>query len=236
MSEVLQRDQDNPWPYWLPYVSFMVIVAAAGLVPASLELWSLSLRVIVPLGFLLLFASLGRYPELRTSPGRGRHYAVDVLIGLAGAVIWMTPYVVFAGLSRPHEPRFDPDHFADSLSWLALALRFTGFGLVTPFMEELFLRSWLQRYADAFDRSTGFRDIPIGQYSLRSLLVVLLWFTLAHQSWEWPVAVPWLLMTQLWFYHRRRLLSLVIVHAATNAAIFITVMVFGDRFSLWYFL
>ena len=48
---------------------------------------------------------------------------------------------------------------------------------MTPFVEELFVRGWLARYADVFDRSDDFRDVPIGRYSLRSFATVVIFFT-----------------------------------------------------------
>jgi hypothetical protein len=55
--------------------------------------------------------------------------------------------------------------------------------------------------------------------------------------WEWPVAVLWVVGTQLWFYHRRHLGSLVVVHAASNLGIFVAVLL-AARWGreLWYFL
>ena len=50
------------------------------------------------------------------------------------------------------------------------------------------------------------------------------------------VAALWIVGTQLWFYRRRHLGALVMVHAASNLAIFVAVLVAaaGGR-DLWYF-
>jgi hypothetical protein len=49
--------------------------------------------------------------------------------------------------------------------------------------------------------------------------------------------VLWIVGTQLWFYHRRHLGSVVVVHATSNFAIFVAVLL-ADRagLDLWYFL
>ena len=51
------------------------------------------------------------------------------------------------------------------------------------------------------------------------------------------MAVLWVIGTQLWFYRRRHLGSLVAVHAASNLAIFVAVVLAArSGFDLWYFL
>ncbi len=115
---------------------------------------------------------------------------------------------------------------------------------MTPFVEEIFVRGWLARYADVFDRPGDFRDVPIGRYSLRSFLVVMIFFTSSHMTWEWPVAIVWIVLTQLWFYRRRNLLSMVLVHATSNFSIFVFVLLAngklgdgsGGSLGLWFFL
>ena len=122
-------------------------------------------------------------------------------------------------------------------------MRAVGYGIVTPFMEELFIRSWLIRYVDVCDKRDDFRDIPIGRFRWRSFAVVVVWFTFTHVSWEWPVAVAWIVLTQLWFYHRRQLASMVIVHASSNLSILAFVVAFsgalhdgqGLPIDLWFF-
>jgi membrane protease YdiL (CAAX protease family) len=86
------------------------------------------------------------------------------------------------------------------------------------------VRGWLARYADVFDGPEDFRDVPIARYSFRSFATVVIFFTLSHLRWEWPVAVVWIVLTQIWFYRRRHLLPLVLVHAASNLSIFVFVL------------
>ncbi len=122
-------------------------------------------------------------------------------------------------------------------------MRGVGYGLVTPFMEELFVRSWLIRYIDVFDKPDDFRDVPVGQFSWRSFIVVVLFFTGSHVPWEWPVAVPWVVGTLLWLYYRKNVMSLVIAHAGSNLGILVFVLLQdgkwldseGNPLSLWFF-
>ena len=68
-------------------------------------------------------------------------------------------------------------------------------------------------------------------------------FTIGHVPWEWWVAVPWVALTNLWFYRRGNLWALVLVHAVTNATILLVAIYGGGLFfdaagreiSLWFF-
>jgi hypothetical protein len=151
--------------------------------------------------------------------------------------------VLFPSLC-PDEPGFDPEQLGASSAWLTLSIRAIGFAVVTPFIEELFVRSWLLRYIDVFETRKDFRKIPIALFSWRSFLVVTAYFVFSHQSWEWSVMLAWTLLTMAWFYHRKHLAPLVLVHAVTNGAILAFVVFFDGHFTgadgqplgLWFFL
>lgn len=239
-----QQKDYGAWPYWLPYLAFFCMIGVSAYVPDSATSYVFLAKAAVPLGLLLYFGIRRCYPELRIDAVSVSGITLDVLVGIAGAALWMTPYAFFDSFASLVPPDIQGSQIGASSEWSALSLRLIGFGLVTPLMEELFVRSWLQRTADVFDKATNFREVPIARFSTRSFVLVLLWFTLSHQSWEWPVAVVWLIMTQFWFYHRRNLLSLVIVHAITNITIF-SMVIFADAtlrdaagrpISLWFFL
>lgn len=223
---------------------FLVLVEIGGRVPSTLKPLLAVASVAVPLALLLWHAHRTGYPELRGLRWTARDLALDVGIGVLGAALWVAPYLWIAAARPGPDVAFDPQHLGASREWLALSLRAIGFGLVTPFVEELFVRSWLTRYADVFDRPDDFRDVPIARYSLRSFATVVIFFTLSHATWEWPVAVVWIVLTQLWFYRRGHLLPLVLVHAVSNLSIFLFVLIAdgrlkdagGSPLSLWFFL
>jgi hypothetical protein len=214
------------------------------------------LSVAVPAGLLLGYLARGSYPELRSYPDRAAGCAQDVAVGVLGAAVWMAPYVLLLRLApegwaalpgwlRPGDADpFDAGILGPGLAWLALAIRGLGYAGVTPFVEELFVRGWLGRFAEVYDRPVDFRDVPIGRYHPRSFALVALFFTLSHVTWEWPVAALWIAGTQLWFYHRRHLMALVVVHAASNLSILLAVPLLSGRLTaadgtpidLWFFL
>ena len=220
----------------------MLVVEIGRRLPEGFESYLLPLQVAAPLGFVLFYYSRGHYPELRRYPFGAAGVALDFGVGIAGAALWMAPYLCFARL-RPDDPGFDPNQWGASFASLALIVRGIGYGLVTPFMEELFVRSWLIRYIDVYNKAEDFRDVPIGRFRGQSFLVVVVYFTFSHIPWEWPVAIVWVVLTTLWLYYRKDLMSMVIVHAGSNLGILAFVMLQsgkwldeeGKPLSLWFF-
>jgi hypothetical protein len=202
----------------------------------------LPLKVLAPLLVLVFFYRRGHYAELRGYPFGASGVALDFAVGIVGGAIWMAPYLWFESM-RPEEPGFDPNLWGASLVGLTLVIRGIGYGLVTPFMEELFVRSWLIRYVDVARAGGDFRDVPLARFSWPSFLIVTVWFTFSHVQWEWPVALIWVVLTTLWFYHRKHLMSLVAVHAGSNLGILVFVILQsgkwldaeGNPLSLWFF-
>ena len=245
------------WPYLLPLFSFLILGEIAAKFPEGWRAGFLPVKVAVPAGLFLWYWSRGEYPELRTGylkrPGE---VALDFTVGLAGAALWMAPFLLAMRFDPPlwhvlpeflqPDPAegFDPDQLGAGLAGLTLGLRCIGYGMVTPFVEEIFVRSWLSRFAVVFDDPKGdFRDVPIAHYTPRSLLVVTIFFTISHVPWEWIVAIPWILLTQAWFYRRKSLPALVAVHAGSNLGIFAFVLLMTGRIpgangpmSLWFFI
>ena len=243
-----------PWvPYLVPYGAFLLIqeIQARPIGRDSLVLWVL--RVAVPLGLFLHYLRRGAFPELRrfrpTLPG----LASDVLVGLLVTLIWVAPYVL-GWLPGPEPARaFDPGQLGPGLRELVLGLRLVGFAAVTPFVEELFVRSFLARASElasfsglrlVIDERRDWREIPLGVFSLWSFAVTVLYFALSHTSWEWPVAAATGVIYNLWLMRRREIGALVLTHAVTNASLFALVVLGsghlpgpgGAPLVLWYFL
>ena len=125
---------------------------------------------------------------------------------------------------------------------MILVLRLFGYALVTPLFEELFIRSFVMRMADAWE-VTDFRALPIARYTARSMLVTVIVFTSTHVFWEYWVCVPWLVFSNLWFYYRKSLSAVILLHGVTNAALLALAIWGGELFrnadgtffSFWFF-
>jgi CAAX prenyl protease-like protein len=230
------------WAYLLPLIVFMLIIELGSKLPEACGPYLFPLKVLAPLLVLVFYYRRGHYPELRGYSFGASGVALDFAVGIAGGAIWMAPYLWIESM-RPEEAGFDPNLWGASWAGLALLVRGIGYGLVTPFMEELFVRSWLIRYVDVVRTGGDFRDVPIAQFRWPSFLVITVWFTVSHMPWEWPVAVVWVVLTTLWLYHRKHLMSLVVVHAGSNLGILAFVMfqsgkwldAEGNPLSLWFF-
>lgn len=231
------------WPYLLPYAGFLLAVEVARRMPEATAGLMLVVKPAVPLVLLAYFFARGAYPELRAGRLDALRTPLDVLLGVALALLWMAPYVWIPAL-RPDAPEpFDARLLGPGLESVALGVRLFGYAIVTPLFEELFIRSFVMRYAEVFAERGDFRTVPLAHYSLRSFVATTVIFTMGHVPWEWWVAVPWVVITNLWFYWRRDLLSVIVVHGVTNATILILAIVAGggpsdgsgQGLSLWFF-
>lgn len=243
------------WPYLLPYIGFLLAVEVAnrvgdlegtGALPLGIGLAMLAFKPAVPVGLIAWFWHRGAYPELEGALSRlggARGVASDVAVGLALTVLWAGPYVLWPGLRPEDASGFDAGVWGESARGWALALRMAGYALVTPLFEELFIRSFVMRYADVYGTPFDFRDQPLARFTQRSFLVTIVVFTMGHVPWEWWVAVPWVALTNVWFYRRRNLAAIMIVHGVTNAALLLLAFFAegwftdadGTPISLWFF-
>jgi CAAX prenyl protease-like protein len=232
------------WPYLLPYLGFMAVIEVGRRLPEEWAPLLLVLKPGVPGALMVYFWLGGAYPELRAIRSGVGALALDVMVGLLLAVLWMAPYIALPWLRPEAGDAFDPEQLGESMVSVVLALRMLGYGLVTPFFEELFIRNFAMRYSEVFRSRGDFRDIPLAHFGWTSFIATTVIFTLGHLPWEYWVAVPWVVLTNLWFYYRKDLYAVILVHATTNASMLVFVAwasgwLFqgenGGGLSLWFF-
>lgn len=224
------------WPYILPYAAFVLVAQFAGRFPDGWWLPLLWIKPLVPAALIAFFYSRGMYPELRGFAAFAKGAPLDIAVGIASGLLWMAPYLfapaalgnalgaidTFLGTPWPDTASgFDAAQAGAEFASLALVLRGFGYVLVTPLFEELFIRSFVMRFADVYDSRRDFRDVPIARYTVRSFWIVTLFFTFGHVLWEWWVAVPWVMASSFWFYRRGHIGAVILLHAAANATILI---------------
>ncbi len=233
------------WPYVGPYVAFLLLSELGARLPDAAAPFVLALKPAIVLGLVLWFRGQGSYPEWRNPSVRMTPVGLlqDVAVGLALTAVWVAPFLLFPDLKPEPGGEFDPGMAGTVWIPLILALRLFGYALVTPIFEELFIRSFVMRVAEVWESERDFRDEAIARYSLKSLAITTVVFCLGHVPWEWWVCVPWIVLSSLWFYHRRSLTALMLVHGVTNAAL-LGLAVFGEGwlsdvrgapFSFWFF-
>lgn len=240
-----ERDGHGWWPYVVPYVAFLLMSEVGSRLPDVADPFVLFGKPLATLALIVWFWSGGAYPECR---GRFARIGLvggvqDVVVGLALTVVWVAPFLYFPGLRPEPGGEFDPAMAGSDLVGLILGARLLGYALVTPIFEELFIRSFVMRIAAVWNTDLDFRDQPIARYTARGMIATTLIFTLGHVPWEWWVCVPWVALSNLWFFHRKRLAAVMLVHAVTNAAL-LALAIWGggliqnpdgSAFSFWFF-
>lgn len=243
-EEAAAHEGHGWWPYVVPYVAFMLVGMLGGRLPEGAAPWLLVVKPSIVLALVVWFRMRGAYPEWRGEGGRiGLLGGLqDIAVGLALTVVWILPYWLFPGLRPEPGGEFDPAMAGEQWIGLILLLRLLGYALVTPIFEELFIRSFVMRIADVYDKA-DFRDQPLARYTLHSMIVTTVIFTLGHVPWEYWVCVPWIMLSSLWFYHRKSLSAIMLVHGVTNASL-LALAVFaegwlqnadGTPFTFWFF-
>jgi CAAX prenyl protease-like protein len=238
-----RRGEHGFWPYLAPYSSFLLLAEVGRRLPEVTAGPMLFVKPLVPLLLIVWFWRGGSYAELRTGRPSLVWTLADAGVGVALCLLWMAPYVLFDSLRPDPEEAFDPTILGAELVWLTLAVRMFGYAIVTPLFEEIFIRSWAMRFFAVWWDRGDFRNVPIAHFTLGSFVATIIVFTLGHVPWEWWVAVPWVALTNLWFYYRRNLLALIVVHGVTNASLLLFAIYGGGLFhtsdgeplSLWFF-
>jgi CAAX prenyl protease-like protein len=171
-----------------------------------------------------LAAALG---SLRGWLGRPAWWPPLVGLGLA------FPWIVLAGLQREagfggslgERSGFNPFEESGYGFWLAsafLAVRFAGLVVVTPIVEELFLRGFLMRAVVQED----FQKVPFGLLTFASAAACAVYAVVSHPA-EAVAAVGWFSIVSGIAAATRRPIDPILAHAATNLVIGIYVVVTG---------
>lgn len=220
-------------PYALPYLAFLLVLEAARVLPAAWAGVLLALQVALPGLLLLGYGLQGAYPELRGPCAGPRAWLRDAALGLAIAGLWTAPYLWLDGMPEPPaEGAFDPRVLGASHALLAWVVRGLGFAVVTPFVEELFVRSLLWRWIAA-GREGDLRHVPVGARSRRAAVGTTLLFAAAHMPWEWPVALPTGALFAAWLWWLRDLRACVRAHAMANAALLLLAWARPETFAVF---
>jgi len=137
---------EGAWLYLLPFILYVLAGDAAGIIPGIPPDQRIYLGYIFRTAVvgLVLFKIRTRYPELSKI-----HRTIDPSALALGLVI----FIVWVGLEgrypAPFSPEvhYDPTIFSGPLMWLLILIRLVGSVMVAPVIEELFMRSFLIRYA-----------------------------------------------------------------------------------------
>lgn len=187
----LPQVDSQPSPTWYPIAYAARVAIVAGLAWWYRETWK----------------------DLRPVPGLAG-FALAIASGLLVTALWVGLDGHYPGLPLGgHRASFDPTRISPGWRMAFYTVRLAGLVLLVPLIEELFWRSFLNRWLIDPD----FRRVPIGRVTLISAAVTSVLFALAHPEW-----LPAVLTGLLWAWLLRQTGSLtacVISHVVANLAL-----------------
>ncbi len=231
----LRTNRELALAYLAPYLAY---VGASGL-QASLGRTPAYLLAGLAAGALWLwFRTLQR--PLRGPRSPALSVVVGSAVGLLGTALWVA---LLAPFVAPSTGSGD----ADRWPLAARIVRMASATLVVPLVEEPLMRSfvlglalqwqrtraegWLARLDHVLDRQS-IRELEPGACSLGAALVSSCVFALGHAPHEWAAALGYGGLMCTLYVGRRDLLSCIIAHAVSNAALALWVLHSG-RFEFW---
>ncbi|MEA1908162.1 MAG: CAAX prenyl protease-related protein [Euryarchaeota archaeon] len=210
---------DGAWKYVFPFAIYLVTGDLTRAILPGFEEYHIyityCLRTIA-VGYILI-----RYRSLYTELTRWRLDGTSVIIGVLIFILWTGLEGLYPVFSST-DPPYDPTIFDTTASGFLILARFAGSVLVAPFIEELFCRSFLMRYAvDA-----RWQDVPIGAYTLGSFVIVTLFFGFSH--FRWLPGILTAVLLNLLLYRTKNLSSCVAAHATANLLLLVYVVYTGE--------
>lgn len=213
----------------LPFAVFMAFVIVSSLLPQPIadgDGWDTRLVYVVRTAAVavLLLVFWRHYEELAWAELKRCVWLTAVLTGVVVFALWIALDQPWTTVGEP--VAFDPRDARGAIDWMVTVPRLIGLALVVPLMEELFWRSFLQRWID----KPQFLIADPRRASRRAFLVTAALFALEHN----------LLLAGLlagfaygWLYMRSgNLWSPVIAHVVTNALLGVWILATGS-WHLW---
>jgi CAAX prenyl protease-like protein len=170
--------------------------------------WLYAVQISAVFATLLYFRrdylELARAPRLELA-----HWGLAFLLGVGIFVVWIN---LDSGWSTIGElkPGFVPVNAAGRFDWPLIVVRIFGAAAVVPVMEELFWRSFVQRWIDNKD----FLALAPAAGSLRALLLTSVVFGFEHGQWLAGIFAG---LAYGWLYRRSgSLWPPIVAHSLTN--------------------
>ncbi len=199
----------------LPFGLYIALLALEGLLPDWAPGFDVRWLYPVKAGLVALaLAVLWRhYTELKTWGLSLGHLLLSLAVGIAVLVLWVNldaGWMLMGEMGEGYNP----------------ANRIAGAALVVPVMEELFWRSFLQRWVQKPD----FLSLDPAQIGLKALLIASALFAVEHLQWFAGLVAG---LAYGWLYIRtRNLWAPIVAHAVTNGLLGVYVVSTG-QWSFW---
>ena len=211
----------------LPFGLYIALLVLEGLLPDCAPgfdvRWLYPLKAgLVALALVVLWR---HYTELKSWGLSRGHLLLSLGVGVAVLALWVN---LDAGWMLMGEAGvgYNPTDADGRIDWLLVAFRIAGAALVVPIMEELFWRSFLQRWVQQAD----FLVLDPAAITLKALLIASVLFAVAHLQWFAGLLAG---LAYGWLYIRtRNLWSPIVAHSATNGGLGAYVVATG-HWSFW---
>lgn len=211
----------------LPFGLYIALLAVEGLLPE----WApaFDVRWLYPLKAGLVALTLAvlwrHYAELRSYGLPFKHLLLSLVVGIVVLVLWVNLDASWMLMGEIGEG-YNPTNQAGRIDWLMVAFRVAGAMLVVPVMEELFWRSFLQRWVQQSD----FLALDPARIGVKALLIASALFAVEHLQWLAGLVAG---LAYGWLYIRtRNLWAPIIAHAVTNGTLGAYVVV-TRQWSFW---
>ncbi|MFN3716192.1 MAG: CAAX prenyl protease-related protein [Thiobacillus sp.] len=207
----------------LPFALYIVLLAVEGFLPDLAPEFDVRWLYPVKAGLVALaLAVLWRhYTELKTWGVSGVNLLLSLAVGIVVLVLWVNLDAGWMLMGAMGEG-FDPRSGTGEIDWLLVAFRIAGAALVVPLMEELFWRSFLQRWVQQPD----FLALDPARTGIKALLIASALFAVEHVQWFAGLIAG---LAYGWLYIRTRSLwAPILAHAVTNGGLGAYVVFTGD--------
>lgn len=166
-----------------------------------------------------------QYTELKSWHLSLAHFIFSILVGVVVLVLWVNldaSWMLVGDMGKG----FKPVDANGDLDAVLIAFRILGAALVVPIMEELFWRSFIQRWIQRPD----FMALDPAQIGMRALFIASALFAVEHQQWLAGLMAG-LAYGGLYMY-TKKLWAPILAHAVTNGGLGVYVLMTG-RWQFW---
>jgi hypothetical protein len=210
----------------LPFGLYIAVLALEGLLPGLAP--GIDVRWLYPVKAGLVALALAvlwrHYTELK-SRLPFKYVLLSLVVGVVVLVLWVnldTGWMLMGEAGKG----YNPTDASGQIDWRMVVFRIAGAALVVPVMEELFWRSFLQRWVQQPD----FMTLNPAQIGIKALFIASALFAVEHLQWLAGLVAG---LAYGWLYIRtRNLWSPIIAHAVTNGALGAYVVTTGT-WSFW---
>ena len=165
----------------LPFAVYIAFLALnpwlSSALPGVDPRWLYAPRIVAVLGVMFYFRNA--YSELSAAPAASRaDWMLALRLGLGVFLLWIGLDFGWTVLGKLRTS-FVPIAADGTLVWPLIILRILGAAVVVPVMEELFWRSFIQRWID----KQNFLMLVPSRVSVRALLLTSVFFGFEHSQW-----------------------------------------------------